>query len=152
MIPIQALFETHLTVRDLDRSIAFYGDLLGLTLATVVAERRVAFFWIGAPGQQMLGLWEVGWGPQQMSLHTAFRVELSDLLSAPARLRGAGIVPLDFANQPTDEPAVLAWMPAATLYFRDPDDNLLEYLAMLPGGQRPEWGVLGWSAWQARTT
>ncbi len=51
MIPIRGLFETHLTVRDLDRSIEFYRDTLGLPLAHVVPERNVAFFWIGGQGR-----------------------------------------------------------------------------------------------------
>lgn len=41
---ISGIFETHLTVRNLDRSIAFYHDMLGLTLARHYAERNVAFF------------------------------------------------------------------------------------------------------------
>jgi lactoylglutathione lyase len=32
-IPLCGLFETHLTVSDLQRSIAFYRDILGLQLA-----------------------------------------------------------------------------------------------------------------------
>jgi len=28
---------------------------------------------------------------------------------------------------------VLAWMPAVSVYFRDPDYNLLEFIMMLPG-------------------
>ena len=31
MLPIRGLFETHLTVRDLDRPIAFCCDVVGLT-------------------------------------------------------------------------------------------------------------------------
>ena len=33
------LFETHLMVRDLDRSIEFYRDVVGLPLALVLEER-----------------------------------------------------------------------------------------------------------------
>jgi lactoylglutathione lyase len=116
MIPLRDLFETHLTVTDLRRSLTFYGQTLGLELAEVFWERRVAFYWIGGRGNSMLGLWEVGTGPQKLSLHLAFRTDLKDLLEAPARLRAAKIVPLDFDGQPTGEPVVLAWMPAASLY------------------------------------
>jgi len=43
---------------------------------------------------------------------------------------------LDFWGQPTDEPVVLGWMPAASLYFRGPDGDMLELLSMLTGFQR----------------
>ena len=147
MIPVQDLFETHLTVADLSRAMAFYSDVLGLELARVFPERRVAFYWIGGRGQAMLGLWETGTAPLQMKLHLAFRVGLNDLMQAPARLRAADVTPRDFGGKPTQEPVVLAWMPAASVYFWDPDGNQLEYLCMLPDEPRPELGVVTWSQW-----
>ena len=52
---------------------------------------------------------------------------------APARLQKAGIQPRDLAGLPTDEVIVLAWMPAASVYFRDPDNNLLEFISNVAG-------------------
>jgi lactoylglutathione lyase len=72
------------------------------------------------------------------------------LLEAPAQLRAAGVTPRDFAGSPTDEPVVLAWMPAASVYFHDPDGHQLEFLCMLPDPPQPELGVLAWSRWLRR--
>src|SRR5690349_3320434 len=95
MIVIRDLFETHLNVADLERSMVFYRDRLGLGVAQVFADPPVAFFWIGSPGKAMLGLWETG-SPQRTSLHLAFEVSLTDLLNSTQALRDAGITPLDF--------------------------------------------------------
>jgi lactoylglutathione lyase len=150
VIPIRNLFETHVTVADLERSMSFYGETLGLKLAQVFPERKAAFYWVGRPGESMLGLWETGSAPQRMSLHSAFSVALDDLLGAPQRLRAANVIPRDFAGNPTDEPVVLAWMPAASLYFHDPDGNLLEFLTMLPDPPQPDLGILRWREWTSR--
>ncbi len=88
--------------------------------------------------------------PMSISLHVAFQVALSDLHEAPSRLQKAGIQPIDLAGFPTEEPVVLAWMPAAAVYFRDPNNNLLEFIAMLPDPPRPNLGVLPWSDWIRR--
>lgn len=76
MIPVHDLFDSHLNVTDLQRSMSFFGQTLGLELAEVFWERRLAFYWIGGRGNSMLGLWEVGTGPQRLSLHIAFRADL----------------------------------------------------------------------------
>jgi lactoylglutathione lyase len=36
-------------------------------------------------------------------------------------------------------------MPAAAVYFRDPDGHQLEYLAMLDEEPRPDRGIVPWS-------
>jgi lactoylglutathione lyase len=149
VIPIRDLFEAHLTVKDLQRSMRFFGDALGLELAQVFPERKVAFYWVGRPGDAMLGLWGAGMGPQRMNLHVAFSVDLDNLLQAAEQLRKANIVPLNFAGEPTDEPIVFAWMPAASIFFHDPDGNLLEFLSMLPDAPQCNLGVVGWSRWKS---
>jgi ribosomal protein S18 acetylase RimI-like enzyme len=142
---VSGLFETHLTVSDLSRSVAFYRDVVGLPVALEVPERGAAFHWIGRPGRAMLGLWTMRSAPMGMHLHVAFDMALADVLAAPATLRSHGIDPLSFFGEPTDEPSVIGWMPAAAVYFRDPDGHLLEYLAMLEGPAQPERGIVGWS-------
>jgi len=148
MIPVQDLFEVHLTVADLDRAIVFYRDAVGLQLAHTELSRQAAFFWIGSRGNAMLGLWGAGSGPQKVTSHTAFRASLSDVIAAPSVLRSVGIMPLDFDGRPTEQPTVFAWMPAASVFFRDPDGNLLEYIAMLPQNPRPELGIVPWRMWE----
>ena len=150
MIPIQDLFETHLTVSDLRRSMAFYAETLGLELADFLADRKIAFYWMGGRGNSMLGLWQAQPGAAVQPLHIAFRVELADMLKAADQLRAAKITPLDFEREPTSEPVVLAWMPAASLYFHDPDGHLVEFLSMLPDAPEPELGIVSWSAWKNR--
>ncbi len=147
--PIAGLFETHLTVRDVGRSSAFYRDVVGLAVAIEVPERNAAFHWVGGPGRTMLGLWGIGSSPNAMELHTAFAVALDDLLEAPRRLREHGVAPLSFFGEETDEPSVIAWMPAATLYFRDPDGHLLEYTAMLHDEPDAGAGIVPYSDWRA---
>lgn len=66
---ILGIYETHLPVSDLRRSISFYSQKVGLTLATEIPERNVAFFWVGAKETGMLGLWGVGSAPLHMKLH-----------------------------------------------------------------------------------
>jgi lactoylglutathione lyase len=146
---VRGLFETHLTVRDVARSVAFYRDLVGLAVALELPERNAAFLWIGAPGQAMLGLWGIGSAPMSMQLHVAFTVALDDVVAAPAQLRAQGIAPLSFFGEPADEPSAIGWMPAAAVYFVDPDGHLLEYLAMLDEPPRPEFGIAPYSRWLA---
>ena len=145
--PPAGLFEAHLPVDDLGRSIAFYRDVVGLELAFEAPDRGAAFLWVGGPGTSMLGLWTAGAAPQRVSLHLAFRASVADVLGACDRLRAAGVTPLSFSAEETDEPSVIGWMPAAAVFFRDPDDHLLEYLAMLDAAPRPDLGILSWSQW-----
>jgi lactoylglutathione lyase len=144
---VDGLFETHLTVVDLGRSVAFYREVVGLELAHELPERGAAFLWVGGPGRAMLGLWSVGSAPLGLELHVAFAASLDHVLTAGARLRSLGIMPLSFFGDETDEPSVIGWMPAAAVYFRDPDGHLLELLAVLDEPPRPERGIVCWSEW-----
>jgi lactoylglutathione lyase len=83
----------------------------------------------------------------RLTLHIAFEVGLDDLLDAAKRLKAQGIMPLSFFGMETMEPSVIGWMPAAALYFRDPDGHLIEYLAMLDKEPNPGLGIVPWSEW-----
>jgi lactoylglutathione lyase len=146
-VPVRRLFETHLTVSDLRSSIDFYRQVVGLPLALEVPERNAAFFWVGDSGRSLLGLWSLGTAPLGLTLHVAFEVAMDDLLDAPKRLEAQGVTPLSFFGAETMEPSVIGWMPAAGLYFRDPDGHLLEYLTMLDEEPRPNLGLVPWSEW-----
>jgi catechol 2,3-dioxygenase-like lactoylglutathione lyase family enzyme len=149
IVPIRGLFESHLTVSDIDRSIAFYRDVLGLELAHRIAARHCAFFWLGAAGRTMLGLWSIHGSPIAARLHIAFAVEPDDVVAAVARLRAAGITPRSGGGGAAiEEPIVHAWMPAVSVYFDDPDGHSLEFIAMLPEPPRPELGMVALSAWR----
>ena len=63
MIEARDLFEAHLSVPDLDEAIRFYRDVVGLRVAHLPQARHAAFFWIGASGKAMLGLWAAGSSP-----------------------------------------------------------------------------------------
>jgi ribosomal protein S18 acetylase RimI-like enzyme len=148
-LPVLGLFETHLTVSDLERSVAFYRDVVGLPLALELPGRGAAFFWAAEPGEAMLGLWSLGSAPIALSSHIAFRTTLDDVMDACERLRSLDVTPLSFFARETSEPSVIGWMPAAAVYFRDPDGHLLEYLAMVDEPARPEVGIVPWSQWAA---
>src|SRR5260370_16061380 len=149
MISLECLFETHITVNDLQRSIGFYRDVVGLEIGIVQPERPAAFFWVGGRGRSMLGISALGSCPLTMRHHLSFQVKLEDLLAAPLKLRSAGLTPLGGSREPIDEPVVFAWGPAASVFFDDPDGNLLEYISMLPDPRRPELELVSWSKLQA---
>ncbi|MDS7596516.1 VOC family protein [Agrobacterium tumefaciens] len=151
MVKVKALFETHLTVSNLERSIDFYRDIVGLELAHTVPDRHLAFFWIGGRGTSMLGLWSIHSAPISTKLHLAFTVDLAQVLAAPDYLRSKNVEPLGFAGAPNiSEPVVFPWMPAASVYFNDPDGHSLEYIAFLDDQPRPDIPqVKSWNEWQA---
>ena len=144
---VLGVYETHLPVRDLSRSVCFYHDQLGLSLATLIPERKIAFFWVGGKEQGMLGLWESGTGPLQMSLHFAFRATKNAILESVPALEAVQIAPLGFNGESVTEPVVIGWMPAVSIYFKDPDGHSIEMLHLLAEKPDPSFGVQGYSKW-----
>ncbi len=144
---ITGLYETHLFVENLERSIAFYKNVLGLELCSYTDERRVAFFWIGAPKQAMLGLWEKP--KEQIDIrHFAFTCSKEFILKESISfLKKNNLKPYNFLKNNKEEPMVFAWMPAISIYFDDPDGHSLEFIAILEGKAKPELGVISYAAW-----
>lgn len=127
---IKCLYETHLEVSNLEKSIEFY-EKIGIKLVNKIEARRVAFFFIGEQNQ-MLGLWETEKGKEVKTGHFAFGVNLDDLEKSIDWLKEKGILPTEnfFGRKPI-EPIVHTWMPAASVYFNDPDNNSLEFITLL---------------------
>ncbi len=59
-------------------------------------------------------------------------VDVTDAIASIAALKEAGLLPTGLTGQPINEPEVIPWIPAASVYFQDPDGHSLEYIAMLP--------------------
>lgn len=144
---IKGLFETHIYVEDLARSIDFYSNVLGLQLCHLDEQRRIAFFWIGKPQQAMLGVWEKP--KEQIDIrHFAFSCDKDYILNHASQfLDKNDLKPYNFLNDDSDKPMVFAWMPAIAIYFNDPDGHSLEFIAILTGDARPELGVISYEEW-----
>jgi len=155
--PVDRLFGAHISVRDLQRSLRFYREVVGLELGMQAAPSAhgmgEAVLWAGGRGRSILGLVSLGsaWPLTIIQHHVAFEVSEADLLAVPGALRAAGLAPMDGDREPLSEPVVFTWMPAASVFFDDPDGNLLEYIALLEEPPQPELGLLlKWSEWQSR--
>jgi lactoylglutathione lyase len=144
---IERLYETHLTVSNLERSISFYRDVIGLQFGIKDMEHNCAFLFAGRPEQSMLGLWSTNMAPIGLKLHIAFKVNINDLFNIPSTLRSKGIIPLNIYEEETDDPTVIPFIPSASVYFHDPDRHLLEYLALLDEEPRPNLEIVPWSEW-----
>jgi hypothetical protein len=42
---------------------------------------------------------------------------------------------------------VFAWMPSIAIYFKDPDEHILEFIAVLDGEGKPEMGIITYEEW-----
>ncbi|WP_345990587.1 VOC family protein [Chryseobacterium sp. Chry.R1] len=146
---IKGLYETHIQVSNLENAIQFYTEVLGLTLAHRDETRPIAFLWIGKGKDFMLGLWE-----QKENLHPrhfAFSSDKEDILNYSVDyLQNRNLKPYNFLKDGIDKPMVFAWMPALAIYFNDPDGNQLEFISVLEGEGRPEWGVISYEEWVSK--
>jgi catechol 2,3-dioxygenase-like lactoylglutathione lyase family enzyme len=144
---IKGLYETHLFVENLEVSIDFYKNILGLEQCYFEKERRAAFFWIGKPKEAMLGLWE----KPKLEIdrrHFAFRCDTEFILNeATDFLKEQGLNPFNFLNDGSDKPMVFSWVPAIAIYFDDPDGHHLEFIAVLDGKGKPEHGIITYEKW-----
>lgn len=148
------LYETHLPVSNVELSLKFYTEVLGLKFALHEKKRNIAFVYLGNKEDSMLGLWGPGsgYGPkndQIITHHFAMKIPLEALLSLPEQLKARGISCNGFYGEEEDLPSVIGWMPSAQIYFKDPDGHYLEYISILEEEPDPDFIGL-WSQWKAR--
>ena len=117
---IQGVYEVAIRVRDVRVAEAFYRDVLGFEVGLRDDRRNWVFMRAGAGGMIVLqedgGAW-----PLQ---HFAFTDDPADIDAATAALVRSGVA--------IEGPMVHDWMPAKSVYFRDPDGHDLELCAPLP--------------------
>ncbi len=127
---ILGLYEAHLPVRDLKRSIEFYSGL-GLELAWKDVD--TAFFWIEKE-KSWIGLWqgEEYKTPYHPSLrHIALRVSYEDLKSSLNWFPAINVEPVPLGTRDSIKPFVRPNQGNASVYFNDPDGNSLELICFI---------------------
>lgn len=111
-----------LTVHDLERTIAFYSRVLGMEPVNFAGGRRGLAF-----GRQKLNLHQAGrefepraLAPAPGAIDICFISE-TPLADVIAKLKAEGVVIIE---GPVDKTGALG--PMKSVYFRDPDGNLIE--------------------------
>ncbi|MGA2265162.1 MAG: VOC family protein [Phycisphaerae bacterium] len=125
---IKGLGHVCLTVKDLEASVAFYRDKLGLAEAfDFIRDGRRHGVYLHAGGRNFLELFEGPLdppAPRQRFRH--FCLEVDDIHAAVQQLRAAGLETSEV--EPTQDGSLHAWL-------ADPDGNRVELLAYTPNSQ-----------------
>jgi predicted enzyme related to lactoylglutathione lyase len=108
--------QIHVSITDLDRSVAFYRDVLGIPLLFVVPGRPMAFFASGDV-RLYLGVPE----PQEFASKVTLYFGVADIHAERLRLADAGVEFLDEPHVVNRTAAGELWM----TFFRDPDGHHL---------------------------
>jgi catechol 2,3-dioxygenase-like lactoylglutathione lyase family enzyme len=150
------LYEVHLPVTNLQRSIDFYTSKLGFELGWSTPGGSSALLFYDDEGARwMLGLFwvETVVHRSPAEYHISFRVAEAQADTMVAWLRARGIEPFHPPHAPiqgtVDEPIVHGCMPAAAVFFKDPDGHLLELIADLSDAPRPDFLYRPLSEWRA---
>ncbi|TYA13523.1 VOC family protein [Paenibacillus faecis] len=127
---ILGLYEAHLPVSNLQKSIEFYSNL-GLEMAW--KDEDTAFFWIERE-KSWIGLWQgeehkTSYHPSLR--HIAFRVSYEDLKDSLNWLRSIHVTPVPFGKRDSIDPFVRPNQGNASVYFNDPDGNSLEFMCFI---------------------
>src|SRR5229473_3893911 len=124
-MPMRGLLELVLEVSDIERSVAFYRDVLGLPEIERWPPPRLGV-WLSMGRNEVLGLWPAASGGRGVAIagsrggshvHFAIYVEPGSLLDWQQQLQQAGLDvegPVEFAH------------PNKSLFVEDPDGNVVE--------------------------
>jgi catechol 2,3-dioxygenase-like lactoylglutathione lyase family enzyme len=124
MISLKGVAHFTIAVSDLDRSVRFYRDVVGLKLVASYDPPGIAF--LDAAGDGVLLVREEA--PihhhisEEVLAHHAFRIDSNDFRPALDHLRANGVKIL---LEETRENGIFN---GTSAYFRDPDGTVLEYL------------------------
>lgn len=118
MLPIRGLYEIAIRVKELARAEKFYMEVLGLEEGLRDTNRNWLFLRAGGTGGMVVLQEDKTDWPLQ---HFAFAVDETDIERAASILRERGVE--------IEGPVYHSWMPAKSVYFRDPDGNDLELCA-----------------------
>jgi catechol 2,3-dioxygenase-like lactoylglutathione lyase family enzyme len=133
MIQIDGLAEVVLNVRNVSRSVAFYGGLLGLERMTPEGQPGPIFFRAGQATERVPSLLVlVPLSPESQDFqdprtlhHLALTIPAAEFDEARATLTNAGVEVRDGKHP------VLA---VRTMYVTDPDGNEVELISPEPAG------------------
>jgi catechol 2,3-dioxygenase-like lactoylglutathione lyase family enzyme len=135
MLRTQGIAHFTLPVQDLDRSIAFYSEILGLDLVAKVPD--LAFFRSGKdhvvlaridPSKQSEAV------PTPRNFHHAFIVESRDFESSLQFLASKNVEIIG------EEERAQGVFTGRSAYFNDPDGNVLEIIDLVATAHRPKNG------------
>lgn len=145
---IKGIFETHINVSNYETSARFYEKLLNIIPLHEDPIRKSKFYWVGKPGESMLGIRENYPSPLVQRQHFAFRVGLKDIVKARNYLQELGIESDNFLGESSEQLFVFPFMPAVSIYFEDPDGHSVEFISMLEDEPRPELEIMSWNEWE----
>ncbi len=119
---IDALDHLVLTVRDIQATCAFYERVLGMQVVTFAGERKALQF-----GRQKINLHQQGKEFEPKAQHpTPGSADLCFLTSTPLEQVIANLQACDIPILQGPVERTGATRPLLSVYFRDPDGNLLE--------------------------
>lgn len=144
---VTGLYEMHIPVSDLKRSVALYSQIPGLEIAQEFPDRNMTLFWTGGKTSGMFGLLEIANEAIRARMHFSFAMPLKGVLGCIEMLSKMERRALGYHGEDIEEPVVIGWMPAVSVFMRDPDNHLVEFISILDEDPDPSFGVQPYSAW-----